>query len=404
MCIRDRLSNNELTLSGIKENEQLILRILDRINKLELNQNTISNETHLIQQYLENDIAKVKFSELEESVIKRNTLNTKELINSAIKALNKDRNKKILELKNQILDKSELNLNTISNETHLIQQYLKNDIAKVKLSELEESVIKRNTLSTTELINSAIKALNSDRNKKILELKNQILDSISHVSAIQLPKITGQLRKENMATYNQVDALMSIYAKFKINNLMPTFRGWAISPDIAKRIAEIILQNKPQLVVSLGSGVSDLVVAYSLKENGNGKLFSIEHDEKYAIKTKRTILDHNLSKYVNVNTSELKTFTIDGKEWNWYGYNLTKLPGKIDMLIIDGPPGNTQKWARYPAIPLLYDYMAKGCIVILDDTNRKDEKEIIEMWKTEYKDLKGEYINCEKGAYYLVKK
>ena len=74
------------------------------------------------------------------------------------------------------------------------------------------------------------------------------------------------------------------------------------------------------------------------------------------------------------------------------------------MLIIDGPPENTQKWARYPAIPLLYDYMAKGCIVILDDANRKDEKEIIEMWKTEYKDLKGKYINSEKGAYYIVKK
>ena len=46
------LSNNEFTLSLIKENKQLIYRILDRVNKLELNENTISNETHLIQQYL----------------------------------------------------------------------------------------------------------------------------------------------------------------------------------------------------------------------------------------------------------------------------------------------------------------------------------------------------------------
>ena len=39
---------------------------------------------------------------------------------------------------------------------------------------------------------------------------------------------------------------------------------------------------------------------------------------------------------------------------------------KIDLFIIDGPPVNSSRNARYPAIPLLFDKIKKGSIILLD--------------------------------------
>ena len=72
-------------------------------------------------------------------------------------------------------------------------------------------------------------------------------------------------------------------------------------------------------------------------------------------------------------------------------------------MIIDGPPMKVQKNARYPAVPLLYDKLCDGCIVLMDDGARKDESLIAEMWNREYRFASSEYLGLEKGAWVLVK-
>ena len=67
------------------------------------------------------------------------------------------------------------------------------------------------------------------------------------------------------------------------------------------------------------------------------------------------------------------------------------------MLVVDGPPEKTQSHARYPALPLFYEYLSDEAVVILDDAGRKEESEIVEMWLKDYPEFVHEFIHTEKG-------
>jgi hypothetical protein len=55
------------------------------------------------------------------------------------------------------------------------------------------------------------------------------------------------------------------------------------------------------------------------------------------------------------------------------------------LLIIDGHPGNTNPYSRYPALPILYKNLSNKSQVWLDDTNRKDEATIANTYAEKYK-------------------
>ena len=57
----------------------------------------------------------------------------------------------------------------------------------------------------------------------------------------------------------------------------PPLRGWATSPDVLLRLHTHIMATRPQVIVEFGSGASTLVIADALRQNGTGKLISIEH-------------------------------------------------------------------------------------------------------------------------------
>jgi predicted O-methyltransferase YrrM len=315
---------------------------------------------------------------------------------------------KLNSLHNEIISKSVPELNKQLNELKILSHDIDKGFLPVNeqlielKSEINKSSNSKNEIST--LVNeyqNLVSKSNTENVRLLNSIQAETHNYLEFIRAKQLPQMKRHLEKGIRDTYNQVDALLSIYATFDIQNPMPIFRGWAISPDIAKTIAEVIFETKPNIVVSLGSGVSDLVVGYSLQKVGNGQLYSIEHDHEYAEKTRRTIDLHNLNDFVKVETAELVNYTIDNKEWKWYGYDIEKLPGKINLLIIDGPPGNTQHLARYPALPLLHKYMAEGCIIILDDAIRDQEKEIMAMWAAQFENLQYEYLNNEKGAFFI---
>jgi hypothetical protein len=70
----------------------------------------------------------------------------------------------------------------------------------------------------------------------------------------------------------------------------------------------------------------------------------------------------------------------------------------IDLLIVDGPPHDVSKWARYPAIPLLKHKLHEDTIVLLDDGARDDETAIVAAWQKRYNlDYVAEPL--EKGAF-----
>ncbi|MCI0471015.1 MAG: class I SAM-dependent methyltransferase, partial [Candidatus Aminicenantes bacterium] len=202
--------------------------------------------------------------------------------------------------------------------------------------------------------------------------------------------------------YTQMESFVALNDLIKPKMPLPPLRkDWAPCPDFLKTIAAYIYKNKPRLVLEAGSGASTLVIAYCLTRLGGGRLVSLEHEKKFCSQTEANLHVHDLDKRAEVLYTPLKQYDINGKKWLWYEIDNITFPESIDLFIIDGPPQDVQDKARYPALPLLFQRLKTGTAIIMDDGNRKAEREIVKLWLEEFKNISAEYIDLERGAYIL---
>ena len=204
------------------------------------------------------------------------------------------------------------------------------------------------------------------------------------------------------AHYRQVEALFSIFNTLRLEEPLPPMRGWAVSPDFASLVIRLIREQKPTLMVEVGSGVSTFLSALYLKQLDHGQMVSIEHDENYATACRAHIAANGLENVVTLIHAPLIRTTVDGDDWTWYDTKtleekLRSLP-PIDLLIVDGPPFWVQALARYPALPVLFKYLDECAIVALDDADREDERMIVSLWQKRFSGFELEEAPCEKGA------
>tara|TARA_Y100000996_G_scaffold630_1_gene570 strand:- start:467 stop:1240 length:774 start_codon:yes stop_codon:yes gene_type:complete len=176
---------------------------------------------------------------------------------------------------------------------------------------------------------------------------------------------------------------------------------YAANPDFLFLINDIINKYKPSVIVEAGSGVSTLICAYSLQKLSNGKIFSLDHDKDYQSIVKSSISEHYLDNFVESIHAPLVDY--QNHNFKWYDIKELNRLNKIDLLIIDGPPVKFSKNIRYPAIPLLLNKIKKGAIIILDDCKRKEEKNVVSLWKKEFDCFDYKYIDNCKGAYIIKK-
>jgi predicted O-methyltransferase YrrM len=223
---------------------------------------------------------------------------------------------------------------------------------------------------------------------------------------LQQQRNIEQQRNEIYEQFKQIESLFSIFYLLRINHPLPSMGGWAISPDFGKLIVDLVLEKKPKLILEASSGVSTLIASYCLKQLGEGTVISLEEENKYAEVSNKALIKHGLKDIATVIHAPLEEIEIEGKKWTWYA--LTKIKGikPIDMLIIDGPVqyGRVDKMIRYPALPLLFDSLSDDAIIILDDADRKDEKEIVELWLKQFNCFEVERIDTEKGTVILHRK
>jgi hypothetical protein len=203
--------------------------------------------------------------------------------------------------------------------------------------------------------------------------------------------------------YRQIESLFSLFFTLKPSLPLPNTRGWAASPDLLKKITEVILIEKPSFVIEASSGVSTLVIAYCLKRLGKGKVISLEHDANYAAISQSLISFHGLEGITTIVHAPLREFKCNAQKWLWYNTDCFKIDQPVDLLVIDGPPEDIQKLSRYPALPLLYQHLNSKSTIILDDGHREDEKKIVALWEKEFSHISSEFLNMEKGAYVIHK-
>jgi predicted O-methyltransferase YrrM len=186
----------------------------------------------------------------------------------------------------------------------------------------------------------------------------------------EIQKVTFENKKQSMIAYRQTEAFIQLSNLMQFKSAIPPTRSWAASPDLLLLISEIVKKNKPALVVELGSGVSTLVCAKS----GARKVISIDNSEQYGGKTRDLLKEHKV-RGVEIRIAPLRPYA-NGSEW--YEVSVLKDLKKIDLLIVDGPPGSKNPEARYPALKEFKDKLSAKAIVIIDDVNRDGERKLAE--------------------------
>lgn len=200
--------------------------------------------------------------------------------------------------------------------------------------------------------------------------------------------------------FNQLEAYHYLRDRLNLRQGMPYTTDWSAAPDFLKLIVEHALQHKPQTIVECSSGLTTVMLARCCEINGGGEVFSLENGAEYAEKSRGHLARYQLTQ-ATVIDAPLQTHDVSDNDYQWYALN--GLPDhSIDMLIIDGPPGFIQRHSRYPALPLLFDKLADGCVVFMDDAARPDEQEIVTMWQANYPGLEHTYIETERGCSVLT--
>ena len=203
-------------------------------------------------------------------------------------------------------------------------------------------------------------------------------------------KLAGEIKKNSMMTYRQIEAYIQLNSLLQFESVVPPTRSWAASPDLLLVVSETIKSIKPSLVVELGSGVSTLVAAKS----GAKKIVSIDNSEIFGEKTRQLLKAHNVQG-VEIRIAQLVP---DKDGLDWYDLSVLADLEKIDLLIIDGPPGSKNPDARYPALREFKDKLAINATIIIDDVKRDGERKLAEDFARSLPDHELVILDHEKGT------
>lgn len=203
-------------------------------------------------------------------------------------------------------------------------------------------------------------------------------------------KASNDIKKSISDSYYQSEAYAQLLQLLDFKSSLPATRGWVASPDLLLTIYETISRTKPALVVELGSGVSTLVAAKS----GAKKVVSLDGSKEYAEKTREMLKEHRV-RGVDVRFAALLPY-VNGL--TWYDISTIKDLKKIDLLIVDGPPGNNNAESRYPALKEFKDKLSPKAIVILDDVKREGERKLAEDFAAALPNHELTILNHEKGT------
>ena len=197
--------------------------------------------------------------------------------------------------------------------------------------------------------------------------------------------------------YQQIEALFNIFSMYTFRYPLPEMRRWAVSPDAILYLLRTAIKQNARSIVECGSGVSTIVLAKYMKENGGGHVFSLDHDEKYAEDTRALLRLHGLESYATVYTAPLAEIIIGSRPYKWYhGEVITALPDNIDMIFVDGPPAPDGSFNRFPALNMLKNKMCQKCTIVMDDVVRADELAISKIWAESMGRSDVTYIDVEK--------
>lgn len=264
------------------------------------------------------------------------------------------------------------------------------------------------------------------------------------VQSQEINKTIGNLKNHVTAslgnTAKQLECFYGIQSYIERGVKPLSFHGWPISPDIGLYITGLIDSNNYDVIIEFGSGTSTVLMAKALqmkqlslpvrtdtdkRSKGDkkpvltnsdyvdlpSKIVTFEHNSYYYDITLKALENNDVGHLVDLVHAPLVDYKYkDESQYLYYNceYKLNQLANvfkdrKMNVLVlVDGPPGGTNKNARFPALVNLLNILPENVFtIVMDDYNRSDEKEIMDLWQEMAADrgikCKFEVIPSEKG-------
>lgn len=176
------------------------------------------------------------------------------------------------------------------------------------------------------------------------------------------------------------------------HDALPNLGSWKADTGLLMRIVDLIFDERPKTVVELGAGASTLVAARAIRQaNYGGRLVSYDQHADFVAATLAWLADNDA-------VADIRHAPIASPSGHWSDlwYDLDAVPDTINLLLIDGPPWAIDAQIRGGA-DCLFDRMAPGATLLLDDAARPGERMVARRWKRDWPQVEWHYVRGIKG-------
>lgn len=185
--------------------------------------------------------------------------------------------------------------------------------------------------------------------------------------------------------------------------LVDKFSLGGVGPRTAAFLAAEVAARRPARVLECGPGASTIAMARAMAITDNpGRIVALEHSPCWARLLRRRLMAQGLSSRVRLLLGPLEA----RGDAPWYARaEDAAAMGPYDMVFIDGPPATDGEPRRAPALETLWDAIAPGALIVLDDGRRAGERECVRRWMERFGgSLRATMLPLEKGLWALVKR
>lgn len=143
---------------------------------------------------------------------------------------------------------------------------------------------------------------------------------------------------------------------------------------LASCVRHALASNGP--ILECGSGLTTLLLAVIAQKSGKS-FWSLEHQPEWS-KRVTDALERFGIELPHIHVKPLH----DYGTFSWYDPPLEAMPERFSLVICDGPPGATIG-GRFGLAPILGARLGAGCIILLDDAERQQERVIANRWSVD---------------------
>jgi predicted O-methyltransferase YrrM len=179
--------------------------------------------------------------------------------------------------------------------------------------------------------------------------------------------------------------------------------NYSLEPESGLWLLEAIARKGPAVLLEFGCGASTLLAAAAFKRLGSGRVVAIEEDATWKARLEALLLLGGLADHAEVHHCPVRAATA-GAEPGWYDMAGITLPARVDLVLVDGPAATRHPTIRQPALPFVWDRLAEGGELLLDDGGREGEAAIAKDWTQRFADrIHAEFLPTPKGAWLIRK-